>query len=54
MTYGIVKDGVVINAIEYDGVSPYALEDGEKLVLLKDDAWIDWEYRGGVFSPPDS
>lgn len=51
MIYAIVKDGVVINAIEYDGVSPYVLESGEKLVPLDGEAWIGWEYRNGVFTP---
>ena len=49
MKYAIVKDEVVTNLVEWDGVSPFTV-DGQ-LILATDDAWIGGGYVNGAFVP---
>lgn len=49
------KDGLVVNAIEYDGVANYNPPRGLSLVEIGDSgAWIGWIYNAetGEFTPP--
>ena len=46
-------DGLIVNAIEYDGEEPYEPPDGLLLVERGDSgAWIGWTYDGENFRPP--
>ena len=46
-------DGLVTNAIVYDGEEPYTPPDGLSLVERGDsEAWIGWTYDGQGFTPP--
>jgi len=47
--YAIVKDGVVQNLVEWDGVSEFNV-DGE-LIEASHDAWIGGAYTDGAFVP---
>lgn len=49
MRYALVKDGIVINAVEWDGETEYA-PDGE--LVASDTAQIGDAYDGSVFTPP--
>ena len=52
MNYAIIKDGVVVNAIVWDGVTPCET-DGQK-VALTGNAGIGWTYADGQFvAPPE-
>jgi len=53
--YAIVKDGVVLNAVEYDVLpagTPAGFEDGSVAIQ---DAWAapGWLYADGVFTNPN-
>lgn len=50
MKYGVIKDGVVINVIIWDGESLFELEEGETLVPIGN-AWIGWTYDGEFHEP---
>ena len=51
--YGIVKGGVVINVISYDGSSPIVLNTGETLLALgTNKVGINWLYANGTFTAP--
>ena len=47
--YAIVKDNVVQNLVEWDGVSEFNV-DG-KLIEASHDAWIGGAYTDGAFVP---
>lgn len=47
--YAIVKDSVVQNLVEWDGVSEFNV-DGE-LIEANHDAWIGGAYTNGSFAP---
>jgi len=47
--YAIVKDNVVQNLVEWDGVSEFNV-DGE-LIEASHDAWIGGAYTDGAFVP---
>jgi hypothetical protein len=47
--YAIVKDNVVQNLVEWDGVSEFNV-DGE-LIEASHDAWIGGSYTDGAFVP---
>jgi hypothetical protein len=51
--YAVIKDGVVQNLVEWDGVSEFNV-DGE-LIEASHDAWIGGAYTDGAFvpRPPD-
>jgi len=51
--YAIVKDGIVQNLVQWDGVSEFNV-DGE-LIEASHDAWIGDAYTDGAFvpRPPD-
>jgi len=52
MRYVIVKDGVVVNVIEYDGSSPYEVPSGHVLVCHEHaDAEIGWKFDGQAINP---
>lgn len=47
------ETGLVVNAIEYDGVSEYTPPEGLALVERGDSgAWTGWSYDGETFTPP--
>ena len=48
--YAIVKDNVVLNLVEWDGVTEYSVLEGD-LILSDGNAHIGGAYEGGVFSP---
>ena len=50
MKYAIVKNGVVRNIVEWDGVSHYNA-DGE-LIQADENAWIGGEYNGSFVARP--
>ena len=47
--YAVVKDNVVQNLVQWDGVSKFNV-DGE-LIEASHDAWIGGAYTDGVFVP---
>ena len=52
---GIIKDGIVVNLIEYE-VMPTGIPDGfddTYLAIATDIAQIGWTYINGVFSNPN-
>ena len=52
MAYAIVKNSLVTNLVEWDGVSEYQV-DGD-LILADDNAYIGGEYNGSfVARPPE-
>jgi len=50
MSYAIVKNSLVTNLVEWDGVSEYIV-DGE-LVEADANAWIGGEYNGSFVARP--
>lgn len=52
--WAIIENGVVINAILWDGESPWEPSEGQRVVELPDELspGIGWTYSGGVFVPP--
>ncbi len=47
------EDGLIVNAIEYNGTDEYTPPDGLALVERGDSgAWIGWTYTDGEFTPP--
>lgn len=55
--YLIVRDsdGLVLNAIRYDGTSPYDPGEGCTLYPWDEDArpWIGWTLSNGEWTPPE-
>ena len=47
--YAVVKDNVVLNLVEWDGVTEYSVPVGD-LILSDGNAYIGGAYDGGVFS----
>lgn len=48
------EDGLIVNAIVYDGDAEYSPPDGLALVERGESgAWIGWIYRDGEFLPPE-
>jgi hypothetical protein len=55
MKYAIVKDGVVVNTIEYDeqpATPPPSFEDGH-IAIQSDSASVGWTYANGQFTNPN-
>ena len=55
MKYAIVKNGVVVNTIEYDSqptTPPPGFEDGYE-AIQKDFVNIGWHYTNGQFTDPN-
>lgn len=51
--YAVIDNGIVINVIVWDGVTPLKMPSGKTLVRLGDSgAWIDWRYTNGKFVSP--
>lgn len=54
--YAVVKDGVVINTIVWDGVTNWEIPDGCIVVRAITNgapvAGIGWTYSNGQFTPP--
>ena len=48
--YAVVKDNVVLNLVEWDGVTEYSVPEGD-LILSDGNAYIGGAYDGGAFSP---
>ena len=47
------EDGLIVNAIEYDGEADYNPPEGIALVERGDSgAWTGWTYDGENFTPP--
>jgi hypothetical protein len=55
--YLIVRDadGLVVNAIRYDGNSPYDPGEGMTLYPWDEDArpWVGWVLANGEWTPPE-
>ena len=48
------NDGLIVNAIEYDGTDDYTPPEGLALIERDDsEAWIGWTYDGEAFTPPE-
>jgi hypothetical protein len=57
MNYAMIQDGVVINVIVWDGVSPYTLSEEVELVpldSLPEGVWVGWALVDGVWTAPVS
>jgi hypothetical protein len=55
MKYSIVKDGIVVNVIEYDkqpSTPPDGFEDGH-VAIQEDAVSIGWTYANGQFTDPN-
>jgi len=55
MRYAIVKDGVVVNVIEYESqpsTPPAGFEDGH-VAVQADNVSIGWVYTNGEFTDPN-
>jgi len=53
--YAIVKDGVVVNLIEYDlqpATPPAGFEEGHEAIQT-DEASVGWTYANGQFTNPN-
>ena len=48
--YAVVKDNVVLNLVEWDGVTEYSVPEGD-FILSDGNAYIGGAYDGGEFSP---
>ena len=47
-------DGLIVNAIEYNGTDDYTPPDGLALIERgESEAWIGWTYNDGEFTPPN-
>lgn len=47
------EDGLIVNAIVWDGEADYTPPDGLSLVERgESEAWIGWTYDGETFTPP--
>lgn len=52
-TYLYIENGLVTNAINWDGVTEYPIPDNVLLIPAKDTcAWIGWTYDGENFNKP--
>jgi hypothetical protein len=48
-------DGLIVNAIEYNGRDDYTPPDGLDLIERGDsEAWIGWTFDGESFIPPET
>jgi len=55
MKYAIVKDGVVVNVIEYEtqpSTPPAGFEDGHT-AIQQDYVSVGWHYANGTFTDPN-
>ena len=55
MKYAIVKNGVVVNIIEYESqptTPPPSFEDGH-VAIQADNVSIGWTYSNGIFTNPN-
>lgn len=56
--WAVIKDGMVVNTILWDGESGWVPDDDQIVVEIPDvpegeqHAGISWTYSGGVFTPP--
>lgn len=50
-SYAVVKDGIVINIVVWDGETEWQPDDGEA-VKIDNVAGIGWLYDGKKFTPP--
>jgi hypothetical protein len=53
MMYAIVQNDVVINIIEWDGMTPYQPPNGCNLHICTDGVDIGWKMLDGVFVNPN-
>jgi hypothetical protein len=55
MKYAIVKDGLVVNLVEYEGqptTPPHGFEEGH-VAIQEDAVSIGWTYANGTFTDPN-
>ena len=53
MEYAIINsENIVVNAIIWDGETPWSPPEGHTAILLTGFAGIDWSYVNGEFIPP--
>lgn len=54
MNYLLIDDasGLAINALVYDGVSPYLPPEGQSIEPAPDGVWIGWTKNGDRYNPP--
>ena len=54
MRYALVKDGVVRNVVNWDGVAEWAPPVGYECLECPSNVGPRWTYSNGEFSPPAS
>jgi len=52
MAWLLVKDGIIVNNVEYDGESHFIPEDDHSLVQTEDPHDIGWEWDGAKAVEP--
>lgn len=52
-TYAVVKSGVVVNVIVWDGVAEWTPPDGCEMIE-SDEVGVGWAWDGNTFSRPPS
>lgn len=52
MTYAIVRDGIIVNIIAWDGAAPYVTPEGCELHAVEGAAGVGWLYDGVTFTNP--
>jgi hypothetical protein len=53
MTYAMVRDGVVVNVIDWDGVTPYTPPEGCELHAWEGPVSIGWTWVDGAPVDPN-
>lgn len=53
MIYAVVQDAVVVNVIEWDGVTPYAPPEGCELHRCEETPGIGWAWVDGAPVDPN-
>ena len=53
MAYAVVQDGVVVNVIEWDGVTPYTPPEGCELHWCEQTPGIGWLWVDGAAVDPN-
>jgi hypothetical protein len=55
MMYAVVRDGVVINVVEWDGTTYWPIPEGCEVINIQGTEYgIGWLYSDGVFTRPET
>lgn len=49
----VLSDGVVVNRVLWDGVSPWEPPPGTELAPAEGGADVGWRRSGGIWHPPE-